>query len=282
MKVKIAPYYSKEFLETDRPQPLSDDFIESLIIDALDGNIEKDISNEVYNKFKLELISFISSSTLNNLTGLEKFTNIDICSGCTQFIDTIYMKGPVQTFEGDYRYHQRLNSDIEYTNVGNLKRNVPLIIAMPFPSTGAMHESMHLILDEAYAKQIPVHIDGAWITCCRNINFNFDHPAIESVAISLSKGLGLGWNRVGLRWSKNTNDDAISVMNKFNMNLKIPVIIGRHFMKNLKSDYLWNTHESSYYKICKDFNLTPTNSIYLAMNNGQPTGVSPLIRYLAQ
>jgi hypothetical protein len=104
--------------------------------------------------------------------------------------------------------------------------------------------------------------------------------AIRSVGISLSKGLGLGWNRIGLRWTKTTKTDAITIMNDFHMNNRALVMIGLHFIRNLSSDYLWLTHGERYYKVCRDFNLLPTRSIYLAMRNGQPVGVSPLIRYL--
>jgi hypothetical protein len=164
--------------------------------------------------------------------------------------------------------------------VGSLIPDIPLIIAMPFPSIGAPHQDMEEILNECLVKKIKVHIDGAWTTCCRDIVFDYGHPAISSVGISLSKGLGLGWNRVGLRWTKDTKADSITIMNDFNMNNRALAMIGLHFIRNLQSDYLWNTHGRDYYKVCYDFNLMPTNSIYLALRDGQPVGVSPLIRYL--
>jgi hypothetical protein len=139
---------------------------------------------------------------------------------------------------------------------------------------------MKEILDECLQKEIPVHIDGAWLTCCRDIEFDVSHHAIHSIGISLSKGLGLGWNRIGLRWTRQTSADSVTIMNDFNMNLRASVMIGLHFIRNLESDHLWNKHSEKYYKVCKDFNLTPTNSIYLALRDNEPVGVSPLIRYL--
>jgi hypothetical protein len=138
------------------------------------------------------------------------------------------------------------------------------------------------ILDEARDKGISVHVDGAWFTCCRAIDFDVSHPSIQSVAISLSKGLGLGWNRVGLRWTKDKTADAITIMNDFNMNLRAPTMIGLHFLRNIAPDYLWNTYSNTYYKICNDFDLTPTKSIYIALKDNQPVGLSPLIRYVAE
>lgn len=280
-RTKIAESYEKKWLEVERPSPLSDTKIEQTIQDVLSGALDKDISDSVYANFKSEVTDWILSSDLNTLTGLDSFTRIDIINGCTQFIDNLYIQGPVQVLEDDYRYHQRLNK-AKFVNPGLLKNYVPLIIAMPFPQIGSPHRKMNDILDEAYEKFIPVHIDGAWITSCRNIDFNFNHAAIRSVGISLSKGLGLGWNRIGLRWTKEKCSDSISIMNDFNMNNRALSMIGLHFVRNFKSDYLWKTHGERYKKVCEDFNLQETNSIHLALKDGSPVGVSPLIRYLEQ
>ena len=280
MRLKIAPSYSADYLETDRPQPLSDLRIEQLQQSVLRGELSQDISNQVYIDFKYEMAQWLFASKLNLIEGFDQFTRVDIINGCTQFIDAIYMIGPVQTLKGDYRYHTRLDPDLVYSVPGYLRSGLPLIIAMPFPSTGAAHENMTEILDECLAKEIPVHIDGAWLTCCKDIIFNVGHPAIRSVGISLSKGLGLGWNRVGLRWTRNNRADSVTIMNDFNMNLRATAMIGLHFIRNLPIDYLWTEHGERYRKVCQDFNLTPTKSIYLALQEGRPVGVSPLIRYL--
>lgn len=276
---KIAGSYDEGWLEIDRPQPLSDNTIESLISDVLSGNLDKDISDIIYDNFKQEAEQWILSSSLNKIYGLESFGRKNIINGCTQFIDNLYMQGPIQILSGDYRYHERLGL-ASVQNVGTLIPDIPLIVAMPFPSIGAPHHNMKAILDECKIKKIAVHIDGAWISCCRDINFDFSHASIRSVGISLSKGLGLGWNRIGLCWTKDTKADSISIMNDFSMNNRALVMIGLHFIRNLPADYLWSTHGERYYKVCRDFNLLPTKSIYLALRNEQPVGVSPLIRYL--
>jgi len=279
-QLRVAPTYDPKWLERERPQPLSDTRIEQLQQDVLNGSLDKDITDAVYTNFKREMTNWIFNSRLNYLQGFDSFDRVDIINGCTQLIDTMYMRGNVQVIEGDYRYHERLGN--WYRKPGELTPIVPVVIALPFPSTGDMHIQMKEILDECLDKNIPVHIDGAWITCCRSISFDFNHPAIRSVSISLSKGLGLGWNRVGLRWTRETAADAITIMNDFNMNLRAPAMIGLHFLRNLEPDYLWNTYGNIYYKICDDFKLTSTNSIYLALKDNHPVGVSPLIRYVAE
>lgn len=279
MRIKIAPKYSAEYIEVERPQPLSDNRIEELQMQVMTGRLEKDLTDNLYSVFKKTMVEWLQKSSLNTLKGFESFDRIDICTGCTQFIDNLYMQNHVQVLKGDYRYHERLRLAY-FKEIGNLEENIPLIIAMPFPSIGASHPHMSNILQEALEKNIPVHIDGAWITCCKDIDFDFNHPAIHSVGISLSKGLGLGWNRIGLRWLKNRISDSITIMNDFNMNNRALVMIGLHYLYNLPPDYLWNTHSERYNKVCKDFDLSPTKSVYLALRNGQPVGISPLIRYL--
>jgi hypothetical protein len=281
-KIKIAPAYTAEYIETERPQPLADLYLEQLQQDILAGRLNPDISDQVYTDFKCEMTNWLFRGQLNTLSGFDVFDRVDIINGCTQFIDSIYMKGPVQVLKGDYRYHHRLDPSMVYSVPGYLRPGLPLIIAMPFPSTGDVHVDMKDILDEAQDKGISVNVDGAWLTCCRGIDFDISHPSIRSVGISLSKGLGLGWNRIGLRWTKDTNSDAVTIMNDFRMNLRAPVMIGLHYLRNVGPDYLWNTHSNHYNKVCQDFNLTPTNSVYLALRNGHPVGISPLIRYLEQ
>jgi len=275
--MRTALSYSKNYLQIFKPQPLIDSYLELLTNNVLSGQFKSEYVE--YSDFIIQCSNWIDSTTVNTLTGLDSYTRKDIIIGCTQYIDNLYMQGPVQTITNDYRYHNRLGLST-VTDVGNLIPNVPLIIAMPFPSTGDIHVSMKEILDECVKKDIPVHIDGAWISCCRNIVFDFSHPSIKSVGISLSKGLGLGWNRVGIRYTKEPVQDSISIMNDFSMNNRALITIAKYFMDNTQPDYLWWRHNINYSKVCKDFNLTETNCIYLALDDNQPVGISPLLRYL--
>jgi hypothetical protein len=282
-RVKIAPEYDAKWLEVERPQSLCDNYLESLfskIMTGFDG-IEIDHRMTANSTFKETACNWILNSRLNHLTGFDNFNRVDIINGCTQFIDNIYMSGTPQIIVGDYRYHDRLGNWGTYP--GLLKKDTPLIIAMPFPSTGAVHNRMTEILNEAQDNGIDVHVDGAWLTCCRGINFDVSHPAIKSVGISLSKGLGLGWNRIGLRWSKGASPDSISIMNDFHMELRMGAIVGNYILDNVQSDYLWNSYGDLNAKICKDFNLTPSNAIHMAFNqDGNFVGLSPLLRNLME
>jgi len=140
---------------------------------------------------------------------------------------------------------------------------------------------MNLILDRCSDLGIPVHIDGAWISCIRDIDFNFDHPAIQTIGISLSKG-GLGGNRIGLRFARKTPKGAITIMNDFNMNSQALVSMGIKFMEELGPEYFWNIYGEAYKKVLNDFGLQPTKAIHLASKDGKPVGIRPLLRCLVK
>ena len=288
----IATEYTKEWLQENRPQPMWDRNINKVIKDFSDNGVKGGCPDEdvIYDVFKEEFHTWIQKLTL---TGFDAFPKKDICIGCTQFIDNLYMSyGPngLMIFEGDYKYHWRLNNDIKYVTLENIAylslnpdgSRKPLLIAMPFPTVGDIHCDMDQILSRCYELNIDVHIDGAWISCSRDIIFHFNHPAIKSFAISLSKGLGLGWNRIGIRYSRSSLNDSISLMNDFNMNCRSLAWIGLHFIRSLDPDYFWQKYGDAYYKICKDFELIPTKTIHLAKNqHGTSFGVRPLLRFLA-
>jgi len=281
-RVRIAPKYDAEWLEVERPQPLCDNYLESLFTDTATGfnGIKPDHSLAIHEQFKEKATKFIFGSTLNTLSGIDTFSFVGIMAGCTQFIDNLYMQGPVQVLRGDYRYHERLG--LAYVkDVGSLIPDIPLIVSMPFPSIGASHHDMEEILHECKIKNIAVHIDSAWISCCRDITFDFDHVAIRSVGISLSKGLGLGWNRIGLRWTKEQTSDSITIMNDFHMQNRMPTMVANYVLDHVSSDYLWTKYSELNSKICKDFELIPSKAIHMAFKqDGTYVGLSPLIRHL--
>ena len=280
MRDNINRQYTEEWLQHERPQPMYDSDINKFYDKFY---IDNPVHNpNLFEDFKIEFVKWLDGHTLNNLSGYKEFEYKDICIGCTQYIDDLYQRcgtNGIQILENDYKYHWRLNPDIEYVTVDTLDPNRELIIAMPFPYGGDVHPQMNTILDRCLELNIPVHIDGAWISCCRDITFNFAHPAITTFCISLSKG-GLGGNRIALRFSRVRPNGAITIMNDFNMNCQSLVWMGIQFMQEFGPENFWKKYEDAYYKVCKDFNLTPTKAIHLAILNGKPVGVRPLLRFL--
>lgn len=276
--------YSIEWLQTDRPQPMYDDSINKFY-----DSFYKDNPVHLPNLdkiFKYQFIDWLEHHDLNRFEGIDAFKRRDVISGCTQYIDDLYQRlGPnLRTLEGDYKYHWRLNNNIKYYDPDrpHLSRGTKdeLLISMPFPKYCDVHPDMNKLLDDCLRNGVSVHIDGAWISCCRDIMFNFDHPAIKTFAISLSKG-GMGGNRIGLRFARETPQGAITIANDFNMNHQALMWMGTMFMADFGPEYFWRKYETKYYKVCKDFNLEPTKIVHLARRDGHLVGIRPLLRALS-
>jgi hypothetical protein len=278
MRDSVKREYNEQWLQEDRPQPMYSSNINKFYDNFYQYNPVH--TPDLDQQFKDTFVKWLDNHKYSSFTGLGAFKHKDIINGCTQFIDDLYQRCvTLQTFENDYKYHWRLNNDIVYATTDTLDPNKELLISMPFPFYGDVHPDMKEILNAAHEKNIPVHIDGAWISCIRDIEFDFDHPAIQTVGISLSKG-GMGGNRIGLRFARKRPKGAVTIMNDFNMNSQALVSMGIKFMEELGPEYFWTQYKDHYAKVCEDFDLQPTKAIHLASKDGRPVGVRPLLRCL--
>jgi hypothetical protein len=273
--------YSAEWLQRDRPQPMYDRSINRLYKTIFyDSPVD---NKELVTEFKTKFLDFLRSDKLNRVRGYDEGFYMDPCIGCTHYIDDLYQsigKEKLMTLEHDYKYHLRLNPNIRYYTVDTLEKGKHLLIAMPFPSMGDIHPDMNRLLERCFELEIPVHIDAAWLTCSKEIDFDFSHPAISSFAISLSKGLGTGGNRIAMRFTRIRPGGPITIMNDFNMNCQSLLHIGCVFMEKLGANYFWHKYGESYQKVCEDFDLKPTKAIHLAISKQGPVGVRHLLRLL--
>jgi hypothetical protein len=218
---------------------------------------------------------YFQSSSYNKLLHLDQFLYEDVTMGCQHFIDNLILQhgiNNIQILEHDYKYYSRLNPNISYATVGNLTSCKPLLIAAPFPGALDLHRQWHCIIDECNQKNIEVHIDAAWLSSAKDICIDLSHTCIKSICISLSKGLGLDWNRVGVRWSREYNkSDSISILNQFQMIPELLVRTGILALKTVPVDYLWTKYYDEYHNICKSLYLRPTNIIHAAMSIDRKT-----------
>lgn len=277
----VAQSYSAEWLQIDRPQPMYDKTIHRLFGRVFYENPSD--NHELVAHFKTQFLSWLRADQLNRISGFEDGWHQDVCIGCTHYIDDLYQtigQDNLLILEDDYRYHWRLNPKREFARLETLKHGKHLLISMPFPRDGDIHPQMGLILERCLELKIPVHVDGAWLGCMRGIEFDFSHPAIASFAISLSKGLGLGGHRIGLRFTRSRMVGPITIMNDFNMNCQALMHVGIVFMRELGANFLWKKYASAYEKVCSDFSLKPTKAIHIALSPQGPVGVRLLLRWL--
>jgi hypothetical protein len=254
---KTQAVYDYQFVLRLKEAPINDWMSHSPPFSCKDEYIEK-------------IDNLIHESKLNNVTGLSRFTSKHLINGTTQSFDESYhrySRRRLRIFRGEYAYHKRVNSDFIYLEDEPLKKNDFIIISFPFCSTGDKHILMDEILNMAKRMNIPVEIDCAYFGTCHGIDFDFSHEAIKAVSFSLSKGMGMGDIRSGIRYSFYKDDFPIAQQNNYNHTVLFAAKMGIHMMDKFNFDYIPNTYLKSQVSVCKELGIQPTKCMHLAIGD---------------
>jgi len=221
--------------------------------------------------FLNEIDKWINNHTYVRYLGLDSFFRRDAILGTTQQLDELHhlYGSSIVTYYGEYKYHRRLtNFNLKQINhYTELVKGDVFIVSYPSCITTNYHKDFNLLLDHCLTNDIQVHIDGAWFGQCRNFEFDVTHPAIKSVSVSLSKALGMGSQRIGIRYTRKTIVGPISIMNDFAYCNVSDMWIGIEAMKHFGTDYWWRNYSELYKKVCNDFKLEESDSIHVGWIN---------------
>ena len=240
--------------------------------------------------FLEEIDTWINNHNRAKYIGLETFSRRDAIHGTTHQLDELHQLygNRIVVYRGEYKYHRRLTNFTvkEITHWSELNPGDVFIVSYPSCITTNYHYEFDRLLDRCNALKIPVHIDGAWFGQCRNFELDVSHPAIHSVSVSLSKALGMGSQRIGIRYTRERVNGPIAIMNDFQYCNVSDMWIGVECMRKFGSDYWWNNYEDLYTKVCRDFNLEESDSIHVGWlhdeNGKHQFGVRTPLRYLIE
>lgn len=244
-----------------------------------------------YTKIFLNTIDqWINAHTLVRYIGLETFPRHDAILGTTHQLDELHQLhgAAITVYKGEYKYHRRL-TDFDVKQISNyteIEKGDVFIASYPSCITTGYHKDFDKLLDHCYNIGVPVHIDGAWFGQCRNFEFDVSHPAIHSVSVSLSKALGMGSQRIGIRYTRERVNGPIAIMNDFDYCNVSDMWLGVEAMNYFGTDYWWSNYKELYTKVCKDFNLEETDSIHVGWitdeNGKHQFGVRTPLRFLIE
>ena len=233
---------------------------------------------------------WINAHTYVRYYGLNTFTRRDAILGTTHQLDELHqLHGrKIAVYRGEYKYHRRLTDFTvkEITHYTDLNKGDVFIASYPSCITTNYHKDFIDLLDYCHLGDIPVHIDGAWFGQCRNFELDVTHPAIQSVSVSLSKALGMGSQRIGIRYTRERVNGPIAIMNDFAYAYVSDMWLGVEAMKHFGTDYWWKNYKDLYTKVCADFNLEESDSIHVGWlndNSGKHQfGVRTPLRFLIE
>ena len=217
--------------------------------------------------FLKEIDNWINSHTRVKYIGLDSFERRDAILGTTQQLDELHAlhSDAITVYKGEYKYHRRL-TDFEVKQISHwseIQAGDVFVASYPSCITTGYHDEFDKLLEHCDSLGVPVHIDGAWFGQCRNFEFDVTHPAIHSVSVSLSKALGMGSQRIGIRYTRQRVHGPIAIMNDFDYANVSDMWLGVEAMKYFGVDYWWGNYEEYYTRVCKDFKLEETDSIHV-------------------
>ena len=213
-------------------------------------------------KFCQNYLDWIESTKLNNLIGLENFNSKQYVHGTCQSFDFFYLsnnKKRMRTFKGDFAYH-RLSwegkFDWSYIEDDIIRENDAVIISVPFSDLGDVHPQTNEVLDRCDKLGVPVFIDCAYMVIARDIDFNFDRECIQGVSFSMSKGFyGAEKLRIGLRLTRDYQDDPVEVFNSMQMLNTVGVHVGQKIIDNYSVDYNTETYRDKQEELCNQLKI---------------------------
>jgi len=238
-----------------------------------------DVKEEYIEAFIHWIYSSKKNSFSESLKDKKRYQRRDVIVGTTQSFDEAYFRYSdrrLRIFRGEYAYHRRCYENYafldspafskEMPRMQSLDKNDWVIVSQPFCGTGQEHPKLKELLDQCLKKKIPVLIDCAWFGTCFDINFDLEHPAISEVSFSLTKGIGLGLMRTGLRFSNYPIKDnkPIAQQNHYKHLVLNNCQIGIYQMNQFSPDFQALKYLDWYKKLCKKYAMIESNCLHIS------------------
>ena len=215
--------------------------------------------------------TYLSNMKLNAIHSLDRFSQRHLINGTTQTFDESYHRHflrRLRIYKGEYAYHKRDVPNFKFIEDGPIMAGDYVIVSIPHCTTGDVPEDFEHLLRQCEMKDVPVIVDCAYIGTSEGVNFSVEHPSIESVSFSLTKGTGTGHIRSGIRFSNISDDMPIAQQNRYNHTVLGAARVGMHFMQQLSTpDYIPNIYRSHQLSACDDAGITPTKCVHIALGD---------------
>lgn len=286
--LKHLPYGGAQYVVSDTAEQQ----IKKYLVDSADALWSVDLQSKFLDRYK----SWIAESKKNFVTGIAGFNMCCFSAGTTESFDKFYLKNlhrRLRYFRGEYMYHAVASRN--FSNGGcfleddAVREGDAVIISCPFSDTGEQHPDMDHVLDQCDRLGIPVLLDMAYFGICSGLIFDLDHPSITDVTFSLSKTFPVPHLRIGMRLSRDDDDDTLIVMNKTNYTNRIAMSVGLRLLEESGPDHIFEMYRPAQLTLCHDLKVRPsscvifgidTNNLYPEYNRGTATNRLCLSKYL--
>lgn len=251
---------------------------------------------DLVNHFVHDYKEWINASKLNSFVGLDNYQYACYSAATSESFDKFYMKNAskrFRCFRGEYVYHKIAWRDKfawAYIDDDELRTGDAVIISLPFADTGNKHTNHDEVLDTCDRLGIPVLIDCCYFGVCANMEIRLDYDCITDVAFSLSKAFPVAHARIGMRLTKEDNDDTLFAYNSPGLMYtnRLSASLGKRFIERFSPDYMYNTYREKQLEFCRLTETEPSNTVFFGIgdekwqkyNRGTNTNRLSFHRYL--
>lgn len=210
----------------------------------------------------------------NTSKGLDEFKYAVYSHGTSEAFDKFYLKNlnrRFRIFKSEYLYHQLAwrNSGLDWAYIEDCKldKNDAVIISYPFADTGNKHELIDFILHNCDLLGIPVLIDCAYYTISSGLEFDFTHKCITDITFSLSKMFPVAHARIGMRLTREDDDDTLFVYEKANYQNRLGAILGLELIRNFNPNYIVDKYKETQLEFCKLTKTNPSSTVLFGLGD---------------
>lgn len=232
-------------------------------------------NDNIIDEFLYEYDLWIKSGTLNKLVGIEDFKYKCYSNGTTEAFDKFYMKNAkrrFRCFKGEYMYHKlawRDKFDWAWLEEAPLHKNDAVVISLPFADTGSKHENYHDLMRKCCELEVPVLVDCAYFGVCYNIDIDVAYSCITDVVFSLSKTFPVAYARIGMRYTREDNDDTMFVYHKISYNNKLGAALGMKYIDKFTPDFVPQKYMQKQNDFCKIVDVEPSNTVLFGIDKNE-------------
>jgi hypothetical protein len=202
---------------------------------------------------------------------LAQFPAAAFSNGTTEAFDKFYLKHSqkrLRYFRGEYMYHllaaNHYFRDHCYIDEDELRSGDVVVFSLPFAGTGNQHEQTEEILTICDRLGIPVLIDCCYFGVCAGMDFNFEHDSIEEITFSLSKNFPVQHLRIGMRLSRQDDDDALFVYNKNRYVNRLGCYVGLALLDSYSADWNYEKYSTTQRSFADQLGVDASSCVFFA------------------
>lgn len=249
------------------------DFVQSQCSDSASWLQDDTIHERFVDTYR----AWIATTELNSWQGLENFNHAVVMQGTTEAFDKFYManhKRRFRCFRGEYMYHQlawrnHWPDQWAYIDDGPILENDAVVISLPFSDTGNKHRHHDRVLTICEKLGVPVLLDCAYFGICNNIEFDVNAECIKVLTFSLSKTFPVAHARIGMRLTRQDDDDPGFVNHKSRYVNRVACGLGLALLGRVDPDWVYRQYRPLQLEFARSLAVEPSQCVIFGLGDQQ-------------